>query len=78
MPPDTEPKTPEIDPFLRRLRTVVVVTGLALLVFVVVVVTFGRLFVRPDFDVPEFLTGTIFGLIVTGAGIEGLVRLVSK
>ena len=68
----------ELDPFLRRLRGVIVFTCLALLAFVVVVIAFGRLFVNPSFDMPEFITGTIFGLIVTSAGIEGLVRLVAK
>ena len=60
---------------LRRLRLVTVGVILAMIVLLVTVDTFGRLFVDPAFHSSELFLGTLIGALLLMLGIEGVSRL---
>lgn len=58
-----------------RLRLVAGVVILGCIVLLVVVDTFGRLFVRPDFHVGDVFFGSLLGALLLVIGVEGAARL---
>lgn len=73
MADDRTPQTP--DRLIQRLRAVAGVVILALIVFLVVVDSFGRLLVSPDFRVSDVFLGTLVGALLLVLGIEVASRI---
>lgn len=69
------PGDPAEERLLRRLRFIAGVVILVMIVLLVVVDTFGRLFISPDFHASELFLGTLIGALLLLLGIEGLNRL---
>lgn len=63
---------------IRRLRVIGGVVTLALMTLLVVVDTFGRLYVDRDFRVSDTIFFILSGVFLTLLGIEGAARLLRR
>lgn len=68
-------RDPVEERLLRRLRVVAGVVILVMIVVLLLVDTFGRLLVNPNFHIDELALGTLIGALLLLLGIEGINRL---
>lgn len=75
---ETQRHDPAEERLLRRLRLIAIGVILTMIVLVVTVDTFGRLFIDPAFHASELFLGTLIGAMTLLLGVEGVTRIPGK
>lgn len=70
-------RDPVEERLLRRVRIICVIVILTMIVFLLTVDTFGRLFIDPNFHTNEVFVGTLVGALFPLVGVVSVSRLPS-